>query len=73
VVALNDAVQARLGKGRTFGGHPDIAVTDGRRVAYLECKMLDDLKQSQIDWLDAAFDERIITPDDVAVVQGIVR
>jgi hypothetical protein len=29
-------------------GHPDVAVTDGRRVAYIQCKMEDRLKASQI-------------------------
>lgn len=73
VRATNDAVQTQLGKGQTFGGHPDVAVTDGRRVAYLECKMLDSLKPSQIAWFDAAFRAGILAPDDVAIVEGLPR
>jgi hypothetical protein len=73
VLAVNDAVQVTLGKGRTFRGHPDVGVTDGHRVAYLECKMLDDLKESQIEWFGAAFEAELVLPEDVAIVQGVFR
>jgi hypothetical protein len=71
VVSLNDAIQVRLERNRTFRGHPDVAVTDGVRVAYLECKMRDKVKYSQINWLSTAFEAGLIDPESVALIQGI--
>jgi hypothetical protein len=72
---LNEQVQAARGKRRTstFSGHPDVAVTDGRRFAYIECKMEDRLKASQVEWFGHAFGRGIVTPEQVLVVQGLAR
>jgi hypothetical protein len=35
--------------------------------------MLDELKQSQVEWFGAAFDERVVTTDDVMVFQGVPK
>ena len=72
VAAVNDAVQAARGKGRTFAGHPDVAVTDGRRIVYVECKMNDDIKPSQVEWFGEALDRGIVRLGQVLVVQGVM-
>lgn len=72
VRVLNEQVQAARGRRvSTFSGHPDVAVTDGRRVAYVECKMEDSLKPSQIEWFGAALSGGIVEPDQLVVVQGM--
>jgi hypothetical protein len=71
VASVNDRVQAARGKGRTFGGHPDLAVTDGRRVVYVECKMKDAIKPSQVEWFEAAFSGGFVDPSQVFVLQGV--
>jgi hypothetical protein len=75
VSAINERVQMARGQLRpsTHGGHPDVAVTDGDRVVYVECKMDDDLKPSQIEWFGEALRRAIVLPDQVLVVQGIDR
>lgn len=50
-----------------------MAVTDRVRVAYIECKMDDDLKPSQIDWLSKALGHGIVTVDQLLVIQGVDR
>lgn len=75
VRGLNLQVQAARGQTRTstFSGHPDIAVTDGRDVVYVECKMEDHLKESQIKWFSEAIRARIVRLEQVLVVQGVTR
>lgn len=70
--ATNTAVQLARGQRRptTHSGHPDVAVTDGEQVVYIECKVKDALKETQIEWFRTAFDRKIVLPDQVAVVQG---
>jgi hypothetical protein len=71
--ALNKQVQAARGRPRTstFSGHPDVVVMDGHDVLYIECKVEDDLKASQIDWFGAALGQGIVNIDQVLVVQGL--
>lgn len=71
VIEINDLVQTARHKGRTFSGHPDVAVTDGHEVAYIECKMKDAIKPSQMDWFGAAFSDGIVRPSQVVVIQGV--
>jgi hypothetical protein len=58
-------VQQALGRRpNAVGGHPDVAATDGRSVAYLECKVRDRIKVTQVDWIGA------ISAEEILVVQG---
>ncbi len=72
---INERVQAARGQRRvtTFSGHPDVAVTDGSRVVYIECKMEDNLKPSQIEWFGEAVNRKIIGVGQVLVVHGVAR
>ncbi len=62
--------QDRVGAWLAVRGDPDVAVTDGERIVYIECKVKDGLKPSQIEWLSTAFEPGIVRPDQVAVIQG---
>lgn len=75
VGSINERVQAARGQRRTstHSGHPDVAVTDGVRVACIECKMDDDLKPGQIDWLTNGLRHGIVTVDQLLVIQGVDR
>jgi hypothetical protein len=70
---LNKRVQAARGRTRTssFSGHPDVVVTDGHDVLYIECKVEDSLKESQIDWFGRALGQNIVKLGQVLVVQGL--
>lgn len=73
VHTLNERVQTARGQQRTstFSGHPDVAVTDGQDVVYVECKMEDTLKPSQIDWFGQALGRGIVQLGQMLVVQGL--
>jgi len=69
----NARVQQALGRRpNALGGHPDVAATDGRSVAYLECKVRDRIKVTQVDWIVTALQIGAISADEVLVVQGVI-
>lgn len=70
---LNKLVQAARGltRTKTFSGHPDVVVTDGHEVVYIECKVEDSLTASQIDWFGRALGQNIVRLEQVLVIQGL--
>jgi hypothetical protein len=72
-VAEQDAlVQRALGRRPdAIGGHPDVAATDGRSVIYLECKVRDRIKATQVDWIATGLRVGAFAPGEINVVQGV--
>jgi len=67
----NGRVQQALGRRpNAVGGHSDVAATDGRSVAYLECKVRDRIKVTQVDWIVTALQIGAISAEEILVVQG---
>ena len=70
----NRCVQEARGiRPTSFSGHPDVAVTDGTRVALIECKVRDQPKPSQVNWIKTGIARKILSPDEVLILRGEFR
>ena len=65
--------EARFTRPTSFSGHPDVAATDGTRVAYIECKVRDQPKPSQVDWIQTGIARKVVKPGEVLILRGVIR
>lgn len=73
VEAANRRVQEALGGRATYrSGHPDVAAMVGGRPVYVECKVADEPTATQVQWLAAAVDHRVVAVRDYVIVQASI-